>query len=151
MSAPAMSPMIHAVHALVTIDEKLGDKVKRGKLHRVSQYGDVVNAAGIGPLPIDEIVTIAFTVPNASTHKSASWVMDRFTEPAARELAGMVMDHDLDSRMFARLALPPVELGAQAFRADHNDLSVLCEMAYDMDGGGVRFKLGMLYTCYGEK
>jgi len=148
---PGMSAMLHAVVALAQIDEST--PTKRAKLLPVSCYGDVRNTQDHNgqppfPLPLSEFLTVAWVVPNIELTSPASHILERYVEPAANELATKIMNHEHDSRAFARLALPPKELGAHSFRADHNDLSVLCSMSYSAKDMGILCQMCVLYGTY---
>jgi hypothetical protein len=70
--------------------------------------------------------------------------MERYVEPASRELANLILEIKGNHRVFARLPLPPDNMGVQAFRCDHNDLSVLCTMGYKSLEMGTECQLNLL-------
>ena len=149
--SPGIIPMLHAVIALAEIDERtgLGNTLKRTQLLPVSNYGDVRNVrlpdrAKPIPVPLDQHLICSYLIPNSELQSPFSRILERWVEPAARELADVIKKLDGDYRCFARLALPPEDMGVMAFRADHNDLSVMCSMAYDMKEESVRCQLGLL-------
>ena len=157
MQTPGMSPMLHSVYALTVIDELtgLGQYPKRTPLLRSSQYGDVRNVTcpttGKSiPIPLDQQLSVNFVIPNTELGRPASHIWERYIEPASREMADQILEQGGSYRCFARMELPPADMGVKSFRADHNDMSVLCTLGYDMKARGVECQLDVLYGWFGE-
>jgi hypothetical protein len=143
--------MLHAVYALTVIDEITGlgkTPPYRTRLCRLGQYGDVVNTLEpshkIIQIPLDESLVCRYTIPNSELRSPFSRIMERYVEPASRELANLILEIKGNHRVFARLPLPPDNMGVQAFRCDHNDLSVLCTMGYKSLEMGTECQLNLL-------
>jgi len=146
--------MLHAVWALNQFDQKTsyGRKPpKRLNLAPVAHIKDVRNYRtpndGNIAVLLDQLISAAYRIKDNEVHLEFNEIDRLFLQPAIEEMFQAYKQIAESHVIVARLPIVKFE-GVQSFRADFNDLSIRCNMQYNLPAHCVDCQLNLLLGTF---